>query len=149
LGRAGGSAECATTLEIAMHSFAAHTSACLLPTTIALLAIFVTPAQANYFHDTRIGVERMIGSAPNPTLNDLRDIYPVESQSMNEHGQVDLKLSLTQKGTVSGAVVEKSSGSPRLDEAAIKYVKAYYSYEPPDGQEMPSQMLFTVNFVLR
>jgi len=45
---------------------------------------------------------------------------------MNEQGQVDLKLSLTEKGTVSDAVVEKSSGSPRLDDAAIKYVKTYW-----------------------
>jgi len=132
-----------------MHSFAAHTSACLFSATIALVAILVTPAQANYFHDSRFGVERLVGSAPSPTPNDLRDIYPVESQTMKEHGQVGLKLSLTEKGTVSDAVVETSSGSRRLDEAAIKYVKTYWSYEPPSGQEMPSQMLFTVTFVLR
>ena len=115
-----------------------------------LLAGLAAPAaKANYFHDPASGITRMIGSAPNPTANDVRGVYPVISQSLNEHGDVELKLSLTEKGTVSDAVVEKSSGSPRLDEAAIKYVKTYWSYEPPDGQEMPAQMLFTVSFVLK
>jgi protein TonB len=91
----------------------------------------------------------MIGSAPSPSPKDLRGVYPLASQFMNEQGEVGLKLSLTEKGTVSTAVVEKSSGSPRLDEAAIKYVKTNWSYQPPDGQEMPSQMLFTVTFVLK
>jgi TonB family protein len=71
------------------------------------------------------------------------------SRSMNEQGLVELKLLLSEKGTVSGAVVEKSSGSPRLDDAAIRYAKTYWSYEPPSGQEMPTEMSFNVNFVLR
>jgi hypothetical protein len=37
----------------------------------------------------------------------------------------------------------------RQAEAAVKYAKTYWSYEPPDGQKMPAEMLFTVTFVLR
>ena len=131
-----------------MRSVTSRKAAFFLPLVVMSAAV-VTSAQANYFRDPSAGIFRNLGSAPNPTPDDLRGIYPMTSQTMNEQGQVELKLSLTEKGTVSDAVVEKSSGIARLDEAAIKYVKTYWSYEPPDGQEMPAQMLFTVSFVLR
>ena len=82
-------------------------------------------------------------------MYDLRGTYPAASRAMNEHGQVGLKLSLSEDGTVTDAVVQSSSGSLRLDDAAVKYVKSSWSYEPPTGQKMPTEMLFTVNFVLR
>src|SRR5580765_4315710 len=111
---------------------------------LTVLASAADPsAHAGYFQG------RNIGSAPNPTPYDVLGIYPVESRSLNEQGQVGLKLSLTENGTVSDAVVERSSGSPRLDDAAVKYVMTHWSYEPPDGQKMPAEMLFTVTFVLR
>jgi TonB family protein len=110
---------------------------------IVLASTAITSAHANYFQDQNVG------SAPNPTSYEVRGIYPVESRSMNEQGQVRLKLSLSEKGIVSDAAVETSSGSPRLDDAAVKYAKTYWSYEPPDGQKMPAEMLFTVTFVLR
>ena len=110
---------------------------------MVLASTAVTSAHANYFQG------RNVGSAPNPTSYDVLGIYPVESRSMNEQGQVGLKLSLWENGTVSDAVVERSSGSPRLDDAAVKYVMTYWSYEPPDGQKMPTEVLFTVTFMLR
>ena len=116
---------------------------------MVLSATLVTSAHANYFHDPETGSRLYIGSAPSPTPADLRGVYPMTSRSMNEQGLVELKLLLSEKGTVSGAVVEKSSGSPRLDDAAIRYAKTYWSYEPPSGQEMPTEMSFNVNFVLR
>ena len=110
---------------------------------MVLASTAATSARADYFQG------RNVGSAPNPTSFDVLGIYPVESQSMNEQGQVGLKLSLWENGTAREAIVERSSGSPRLDDAAVKYVMTYWSYEPPDGQKMPTEMLFTVTFVLR
>ena len=130
-----------------MQNFLSGKASFLFPLAI-LPAAFASPAQANYFHDPIVGIEHNVGSAPSPTPNDLRGVYPLASQAMNEQGQVQLKLSLSEKGTVVAAVVEKSSGIPRLDDAAVKYVKTYWSYEPPNGQEMPAEMLFTVKFVL-
>ena len=130
-----------------MQEFLSGKASFLLPLAI-LSAAFAMPAQANYFHDPSAGIEHNVGSAASPTPDDLRGVYPLASQAMNEQGQVQLKLSLSEKGTVIAALVEKSSGIPRLDDAAVKYVKTYWSYEPPNGRDMPAEMLFTVKFVL-
>jgi len=117
---------------------------------LALLSAFaVTPAYANSFHDRDTNFRLNVGSAPNPTPFDLGGDYPLASRSMNEQGRVGLKVSLTQRGTVSGAVVERSSGIPRLDDAAVKYVKANWLYEPNNGQEMPTEVRTVVDFRLR
>jgi TonB family protein len=138
-------AESAPTMEIAMQNFKSKTAAFLF----VLSAVAATSAHANYFHDPNTDIQLNVGSAPNPTPYDLRGIYPMVSRSMNEQGQVGLKILLSEKGTVQGAVVESSSGIPRLDDAAVKYVETYWSYEPPNGGEMPTEMPLTVNFVLR
>lgn len=117
---------------------------------LALLsASVVTPVYANHFYGPDTNARLNIGSAPNPTPYDLSGDYPLASRSMNEQGRVGLKVSLTQQGTVSGAVVERSSGIPRLDDAAVKYVKANWLYEPSNGQEMPTEVRAVVNFRLR
>ena len=117
---------------------------------LALLsASAVTPAYANSFHDRDSNFRLNVGSAPNPTPYDLGGDYPLMSRSLNEQGRVGLKVSLTQQGSVSGAVVERSSGIPRLDEAAVKYVKANWLYEPGDGQDMPTEVRAVVDFRLR
>ena len=44
-------------------------------------AAFVSPASANWFHNPYIGINRNIGSAPNPTPADLREMrLPVLTQ---------------------------------------------------------------------
>ncbi len=117
---------------------------------LALLSVaVVTPAHANSFYDRDANVRLNIGSAPNPTPYDVGGDYPLASRAMNEQGQVGLKVSLTQQGTVSGAVVEHSSGIPRLDDAAVKYMKANWLYEPSNGEEMPTEMRAVVNFRLK
>ena len=43
---------------------------------VSLLLIssaFATPASANYFHNTQYNVHSNIGSAPNPTVRDIRE----------------------------------------------------------------------------
>ena len=52
------------------------------------------------------------------------------SQTLNEQGKVGLKIWLTAQGTMSDAVVESSSGFPRLDNAAIQFLKTNWSYDP-------------------
>ena len=117
---------------------------------LALLsAAAVTPADANSFYDRAGNFRLNVGSAPNPTPFDLGGDYPLASRSLNEQGRVGLKVSLTQQGTVSGAVVEHSSGIPRLDDAAVKFVRANWLYEPSDGQEMPAEVRAVVDFRLR
>ena len=116
---------------------------------LALLsATLVTPAFANPFYGSATG--HSAGSYASPRPQDLRGIriYPVVSQSQNETGKVGLKIWLTEEGTMSEAVVEKSSGFARLDNAAIEYMKANLRYEPAGGQQMPASMHAIVSFTL-
>jgi TonB family protein len=135
-------------MEIAMQNFISRKTATFF-SLMVLSAAAVTPVHANYFHNSASKVQLNIGSAPSPTPDDLRGVYPTASLSMNERGKVGLKISLSEKGTVRGAVVESSSGIRRLDDAAVRYVQTYWTYAPPDGGEMPAEMPLTVTFVLR
>ena len=132
-----------------MRSFKSRAAAFLFPLAI-LTAAAVSPAQANYFHQPNTKMQRNIGSAPNPTAYDMSGVYPTASVSTaSEQKQVALKISLSETGTVRSAAVEHSSGIPHLDIAAVNYVKTSWSYEPRKSQEMPAEMLLTVDFVRR
>jgi TonB family protein len=50
--------------------------------------------------------------------------YPTLSRKLGEEGEVTIDLTVQPDGTVRGAKVGKSSGFPRLDEAALKAVNA-------------------------
>ena len=56
--------------------------------------------------------------------------YPPVSRRLGEQGTLRLKLSITAQGAVSDAMVVNSSGHPRLDEAAVDWVKAHWRYQP-------------------
>ncbi len=56
--------------------------------------------------------------------------YPFVSRRLREQGTLRLKLMLDEKGLVTDAVVVNSSGFQRLDEAAVKWVKAQWRYIP-------------------
>ena len=122
---------------------------------LALLsAALVTPAYANWFSNPALNVTRNVGSAPNPSQQDLRQnrslFYPSLSRSLNEQGTVGLRIALTEGGVVTGAVVERTSGYQRLDDAAIDYVVAHWFYYPTaqDRQGMPSERRVVVTFTL-
>ena len=66
---------------------------------LALLsAALVTPAYASWFYDRELNIRLNVGSAPNPTPQDLREKrspdYPLISRSLNEQGTVGLKIAL-------------------------------------------------------
>lgn len=56
--------------------------------------------------------------------------YPFVSRRLREQGTLRLKLTVDEKGLVTEAVVVNSSGFERLDEAAVKWVKAQWRYTP-------------------
>jgi len=121
------------------------TKATLLFPLALLLAAVVTQADANSFHDPNSLINRNVGSAPNPTR---QDIYPALSRMLKEQGKVGLGISLADNGTVSDAWVERSSGFARLDEAAIQYMKAYWHYRPVN-KPMPTTVQADVTFKLQ
>jgi TonB family protein len=139
----------ASTTEIAMRNFLFGKSAFFFAIAVVSTTGLIVPARANYFSDPGAGIDLNVGSAPSPTPDELAGVYPLTSQENSEHGQVELRLSLSEKGTVRSAVVEKSSGNARLDDAAVKYAKTRWSYEPASGQETPADMTLTVKFVLQ
>jgi TonB family protein len=67
--------------------------------------------------------------------------YPADSQRMNEQGATTLRVEVAPDGSVAGGTVVASSGSPRLDQAALDFVKARYRWEPMDCARPVATML--------
>jgi TonB family protein len=114
----------------------------------ALSAAVVSPAQANLIRDADVGYDENLGSVPNAMASDFYGVY-VLPQENSEQVEVRLKLSLSGNGSVISAVVEESSGIPRLDNAAIEFAKTEWSYEPKDGEDLPKELVLTVKFDLQ
>ena len=76
--------------------------------------------------------------------------YPPVSRRLAEQGTLRLRLAITAEGAVSEAQVESSSGHPRLDDAAVQWVKAHWRYEPAlEGtKRVPSTAQAVVTFKL-
>ena len=75
----------------------------VLPLLLISATSFIVPAQANWFHNARIGINRNIGSAPNPTPADIReDVMPVVTEDATEDATVATDQQ-SQTGTVKTA----------------------------------------------
>ena len=121
----------------------------LLPL-VLLSAGLADSAYANHFSEYTSSTKRNIASAGNPGADDIRGYkyYPKESLALKEEGTVGVKVSLTEEGKVTDAVVVKSSGSARLDNAAIKVLTGDWRYDPPDDAPMPASLQTDVVFNL-
>jgi protein TonB len=71
--------------------------------------------------------------------------YPSASQRMGEEGVVTLALYVLEDGRVGDARVEKSSGFPRLDEAAVSHAKARWKLLPGTREGKPVAMWTQMN----
>jgi TonB family protein len=126
----------------------------LFPLALLLAGVITQADAASWFHDSNFGTHRNVGSGPNPAPKDLIAIqqgpdYPLESRMFGEQGKVGLKVWLTEQGTMTDAVVEHSSGYPRLDEAAVRYVRDRWHYKPAaKDAPMPKTILADVMFKL-
>jgi len=78
------------------------------------------------------------------------DYYPPTSQRMNEQGTAIIKLCAAADGSVAGQpILQKSSGSSRLDEAAIKWgVHVRMKPATSDGKPIGGCVPLKVTFVL-
>lgn len=76
--------------------------------------------------------------------------YPLLSRLFKEEGKVILRLELDKRGRISAANVVSSSGSARLDDAAIEAAKTWRC-DPVErnGQPVPAIALQPFNFVLQ
>jgi protein TonB len=77
--------------------------------------------------------------------------YPPLSRRLGEEGIVQLKVSVGADGKVASAIIEKSSGSERLDAAAREWVASHWRYHPAtrDGKAVASQTQVKVVFNLK
>ena len=66
-------------------------------------------------------------------------IYPAISRRLAEQGSVRLRLTIGTDGSVIDATIISSSGFPRLDEAAARWVRRNWRYEPAMRGDMPIQ----------
>ena len=57
--------------------------------------------------------------------------YPALSQRMGEQGTTLMKVNIDTTGKVTEVTIVTSSGSTRLDTAAVEYVKANWRWQPP------------------
>jgi TonB family protein len=137
-----------------MHTRPISSKTLILPLALLSFAV-VSSAQANWFYTPGTGFNRNIGSAPNPTPLAMRSVrpdtdYPLVSQRRNEQGKVGLKVMLTEQGAMTDIVVAQSSGYPRLDEAAVRYMKTRWQYQPADKDKpMPASVQVAVTFRLQ
>ena len=130
-------------------SFISMTTRVLIPLTL-FSASLITPVYANTFHTFPLASRLHVGSAASPEAHEIRGAryYPLDSLLQSEEGKVGVKVFLDSEGEAKDAVVEKSSGFPNLDEAAIRYVKENYDYDPAPGEAMPEFARTVINFRL-
>ena len=78
-----------------------------------------------------------------------RDSYPFLSRVLKQEGTTELSFTVAADGTVSGVKVTKSSGSDRLDDAAMDCVSGWH-YRPAikDDQLVDAPMMVTVDWKL-
>jgi periplasmic protein TonB len=88
---------------------------------------------------------KAVAPPPPPPPTELKSIekthtlppYPALSQRMGEQGTTLLKVSIDNTGKPTDCVVAASSGSKRLDDAAVEWVKANWRWQPPTQAGKP------------
>lgn len=78
-------------------------------------------------------------------------LYPELSRRLGEAGTVRLNIALDASGAVGAVAVVISSGSERLDAAAVEWVTAHWRYHPATegGKPVASSVLAEVVFDLK
>jgi TonB family protein len=121
---------------------------------VLLLGVNATHTSASWFYDPATQTRRHVGSAVNSTPKDLVVIrrgpdYPTRSRMFKEEGTVWLNIWLTEHGTVGSTAIEHSSGFPRLDDAAVRFMRDNWHYTRANKDEpMPTLVQAEVTFRL-
>lgn len=86
-----------------------------------------------------------------PRVNPKRPLvqpeYPPQSKRLGEEGATVLRLYILEDGRVGEAEVSKSSGFPRLDEAAVKNAKRSWKFLPATDGGKPVAMWYEFRVV--
>lgn len=74
------------------------------------------------------------GTNPDPTFKTHTLIpYPELSQRHHERGTAVVLVSVAADGTPTDVIIRRSSGSQRLDDAAIDHIKTHWRWPPSQG----------------
>lgn len=83
-------------------------------------------------------------------LDNPKPPYPGTSRRMGEEGEVRLRVHVTPAGTAQQVEVYRSSGFPRLDQAALDAVKQWRFIPARQGdQPVPAWVIVPIQFSLR
>ena len=87
----------------------------------------------------------------NPRRPNSQPPYPAISKRLGEEGVVTLQLYVTENGRVAEAKVQKSSGFPRLDDAAVREAKRNWRFIPAmkGNEAVAAWMSINVRFELK
>lgn len=96
---------------------------------------------------------KVVPGGPGSNFPNTEDYYPAASRRLEEQGTTIVKVCVGANGRLTGEpAVEKSSGSSRLDEGAIRLAKAgsgHYRPETADGKAVDSCFAFGIKFQMR
>ncbi len=124
--------------------------------------IFIAPADpapedAGVGRGSSAGAQSGRGAEIAPTALQFRavrpsdDYYPSESMTLGEEGVAIVKVCVAPTGRMDGKpVIDKSSGSPRLDRAAVAWAREALRFTPAteNGVAVAACKGFRVNFTL-
>jgi TonB family protein len=103
--------------------------------------------------ETPTHVVQQLAGGPGAGFPETADFYPSPSIRLEEEGITTVRVCVDTKGRLtSEPITVKGSGSPRLDEAAIKLARAgsgHYRATTEDGQPVNSCYPFGIRFQLR
>jgi len=100
-------------------------------------------------------VKAVVAAPPPPPPTPPKEIakthtippYPALSQRLGEQGTTRLKVTVGVDGKPTEVTIDNSSGSTRLDAAALQYVKENYTWEPATRDGKPVSDTILVNIV--
>ena len=78
------------------------------------------------------------------TLTHSQPPYPPISWRVNEQGATMMAVAVGMDGVPADVTVTRSSGSERLDTAAIRHIRAYWRWQPPTEDCKPVTALALV-----
>jgi TonB family protein len=91
--------------------------------------------------------------SPGKGFPNADDFYPATSQRLGESGSVNVRACVGTDGALTTEpTIDKTSGSPRLDEGALRLAQAgsgKYMPATENGKRVASCFVFRVTFVLR
>jgi periplasmic protein TonB len=86
---------------------------------------------------------------PRSQQPNMDDYYPAASKRLGEEGVAKVKVCVNVQGRVEDASLDETSGTPRLDEAAVKVARAYRLLPPTEnGKAVPGCGSLPIRFKL-